>query len=121
MQLIERLLEVANMWSAANDRSLPRLATIVANDGKLFDRLANGATCTVATLERAFSFLADAENWPGKRVPDRATAVMEGAMMEIGAAHEMEPARLASISDAPPPFANRTQRHRPTATGEIAA
>lgn len=63
MTLIERLFALAEMWARENDRSLSRLATIVVNDGKLFDRIAAGGSCTVATYERLIGHLADPANW----------------------------------------------------------
>jgi hypothetical protein len=59
------LRDLASEWATANGRSLARLATLVANDGKLFDRLATGAGCTIATYERFMRFFADPANWPG--------------------------------------------------------
>lgn len=63
MTLIERLIALAEMWARENDRSLSRLATIVVNDGKLFDRIAAGGSCTVATYERLIAHLSDPSNW----------------------------------------------------------
>ncbi len=68
MTLIERLFALAEMWARENDRSLSRLATIVVNDGKLFDRIAAGGSCTVATYERLIAHLADPSNW-SKPIP----------------------------------------------------
>lgn len=78
MTLIERLLRLSAMWADANQRSLPRLATIVANDGKLFERLQAGKSCTVATLERFVAHLSAPVNWPGEAVPEEAERLMLG-------------------------------------------
>lgn len=72
LPLIAKLIGLAETWAAATGRSLSRLATKVANDGKLFDRLSSGGTCTVATLERFTMHLADPVNWPDRCVPDEA-------------------------------------------------
>ncbi len=63
MDLIEKLVGSAEHWSRANERSLARLATIVVNDGKLFDRITSGGSCTVATYEKIMSHLRDPANW----------------------------------------------------------
>lgn len=81
MDLIGRLLSLANLWTSANDRSLSRLATMVANDGKLFDRLNAGATCTVTTFERFVHFLNDASNWRDG-VPSEARVLLDSVLME---------------------------------------
>lgn len=63
MMLIDRLISAAQLWATENGRSLPRLATIVVNDGKLFERLSAGGSCTVATYERLMAYLRDPQNW----------------------------------------------------------
>jgi hypothetical protein len=65
MTLIERLFALAEHWARENKRSLSRLATIVVNDGKLFERLASGGSCTVATYERFIVYLREPTNWTG--------------------------------------------------------
>lgn len=65
MTLIERLVQAAELWARENQRSLARLATIVVNDGKLFDRIAGGGSCTVATYERLMDHLRDPTSWSG--------------------------------------------------------
>lgn len=63
MMLIPRLVAVAEIWASTHDRSLARLATIVVNDGKLFERISGGGSCTVATYERLMAHLRDPSNW----------------------------------------------------------
>ena len=63
MDLIEKLVSSAEHWARVNERSLARLATIVVNDGKLFERIANGGSCTVATYEKLMGHLRDPANW----------------------------------------------------------
>ncbi len=52
MTLRERLLEEAETFCAATGMSKARLATIVVNDGKFFDRIEAGGDCTTGTFER---------------------------------------------------------------------
>ncbi len=87
MTLIERLLALAEMWARENDRSLSRLATIVVNDGKLFDRIASGGSCTVATYDRLIAHLSDPANW-GSPMPAAALRLVAG----VGAPVEDLPA-----------------------------
>jgi len=75
MTLIERLTALAEIWARENDRSLSRLATIVVNDGKLFDRIACGGSLTVATYERLISHLATPGHWSGP-IPDDALRLL---------------------------------------------
>lgn len=77
MTLIERLQKLAALWAAAQQRSLSRLATIVVNDGKLFDRLQGGASCTVATYERFLRFFREAGNWPEDTIPADAADLLD--------------------------------------------
>ncbi|UAK24370.1 hypothetical protein [Sphingomonas nostoxanthinifaciens] len=78
MTLIDKLMQLATVWATATGRSTSRLATVVANDGKLFDRLAAGATCTVATLERFTVHLSNEVNWPNCTIPSEARALLIG-------------------------------------------
>lgn len=64
MTLIEELVAAARIWAAESNRSLARLATVVVNDGKLFERITAGGTCTVTTYERLLAHLRDTSNWP---------------------------------------------------------
>jgi hypothetical protein len=78
MTLIDRLLELSSIWSAAQGhRSTSRLATIVAKDGKMLSRLSVGGTCTVATYERFLQFFRDPTNWPDQAVPSEALALLD--------------------------------------------
>lgn len=70
MSLIDHLQSIASAWSEQTGRSLARLSTIVLNDGKFFDRLAAGKTCTVDSYERFVGWLADPANWPDAMIPD---------------------------------------------------
>lgn len=76
MKLIDRLLQLASIWSATADRSPARLATVVVNDGKFFDRLAAGGSCDVRTFERFATHLSNPASWPGDQVPEKATELL---------------------------------------------
>lgn len=52
MTLKEELLREAETFCAATGMSKARLATIVVNDGKFFDRIEAGGDCTTGTLEK---------------------------------------------------------------------
>jgi len=56
------LLSVARAFGQATNRSLPRVSTMVRNDGKFFDRLERGAGCTMATYEACMRWFTS--NWP---------------------------------------------------------
>ncbi len=81
MTLIERLFALAEMWARENDRSLSRLATIVVNDGKLFDRITAGGSCTVATYERLIAHLSDPLNWT-KPIPAEGLRLLRAPAIE---------------------------------------
>lgn len=75
VSLTDRLTAAAKLWAEANDRSLARLATLVANDGKFFARCEAGtANPTASTLERFARFLGDGANWPEGTVPEEVKA-----------------------------------------------
>jgi len=52
MTLKDRLLKEAEAFCASTGMSKARLATIVVNDGKFFDRIEAGGDCTTGTLEK---------------------------------------------------------------------
>lgn len=82
MTLIERLVALSAVWARENNRSLARLATIVVNDGKLFDRIAAGGSCTVATYERLIAHLADPANWTNP-IPADALVLLGGVNTQV--------------------------------------
>lgn len=77
MTLMDRLTRLAELWSEATGRSQSRLATIVVNDGKLFQRVAAGTTITVSTFERFLRFFRDAANWPDGAIPPSAADFLD--------------------------------------------
>lgn len=77
MTLIDRLTRLAELWSAASGKSLSRLATRVANDGKLFQRIGGGAAVTTPTFERFLQFFRDTANWPDAGMPDEAAELLD--------------------------------------------
>ena len=62
MDLTGTLLRLADVYCSATGLSKARLATIVANDGKFFQRIGSGGGLTVRTHERCMRWLSD--NWP---------------------------------------------------------
>ena len=62
MDLTSSLLAVADAYCTATGMSKARLATLVANDGKFFDRVEAGGGFTVRTYESAMRWLSG--NWP---------------------------------------------------------
>ncbi|KQO52683.1 hypothetical protein [Sphingomonas sp. Leaf257] len=86
MDLIGTLVRSAEIWARENERSLARLATIVVNDGKLFDRIAAGGSCTVATYERLMAHLRDAANWTCP-IPADAACLLGLTVQNIEAVH----------------------------------
>lgn len=77
MQFIDQLVRLAEVWSATDGRSLARLSTIVADNGRFFGQLNRpGSTCTVATFEKFLSFFRDPANWPGGDIPGDAADLL---------------------------------------------
>ena len=62
MSNIASLITLCESYAVAKGIGLPRLSTIVFNDGKVIGRLKDGADITVGRLENAVRWL-DA-NWP---------------------------------------------------------
>ncbi len=96
MRLIDRLLTLTDMWASANGRSTATLASRVARDGKLIDRLREGRNCTVETSERFFAFFRDPTNWPNGELPGSAAALLNDVALGHGAADAAESADVSS-------------------------
>ena len=78
MTLIQKLLALAALWSAAKGHSTTsRLATLVANDGKALARLADRGNATLSTLDKFRVFLAEPTNWPDNLIPDEARSLLD--------------------------------------------
>lgn len=78
MTLIDRILALADLWSAANGhRSTSRLSTKVANDGGLLKRLAAGGGATVASLDKFALYLREPGNWPGEVIPIEGSKLLD--------------------------------------------
>ncbi len=75
--MIEQLVQLAAIWSRANDRSLSRLATIVLNRGHFFESLDRGGDCGTETFEKFLLFFRDGANWPDQRVPQDAADLLD--------------------------------------------
>jgi hypothetical protein len=95
LTLNERLLAASAIWSRDNGRSEATLATKVANDGKLFERLRAGRGCNVATAERFFAFFRDPGNWQ-EGVPVRVAELLNG--VNLGTGHPQADARYAGAT-----------------------
>lgn len=75
--MLDQLVHLSTIWSKTNDRSLARLATIVANEGGLFNRLARGGRLTTKTFEDFLRFFRDGGNWAGGVIPDAAVELLD--------------------------------------------
>jgi hypothetical protein len=60
--------------------STSRLATKLVNQGRFFERLKNGSTCTLPTFERVSSYFAKREHWPANSIPQ----IAHEALIQIG-------------------------------------
>jgi hypothetical protein len=69
MNFIETLLWLAKRWEEETGRARSRLASIVVNDGKMFDRIERGSNVTVATFETCLEKFREEATWYGKPVP----------------------------------------------------
>jgi hypothetical protein len=76
MTLIERLLELTTIWSAASGKSPATLSTRVVNDGKFFARIEQSRTCSVASWEQFLGFFRDSANWPNDTIPPDAAELL---------------------------------------------
>lgn len=61
IDLKQDLISKADAYCARRGISKPRLATIVHNDGKFFDRLERGGSFTVVTYEKFMRYFAEHE------------------------------------------------------------
>lgn len=103
MTLTDILQRLAVLWAGATARSLPRLGTIVANDGKFFERLAAGSRISVATWESFIRFFREPANWPEGTIPaDAALLLDEIETIAVGAEPSVgkEDAASAAVADA---------------------
>lgn len=96
--MVDQLVRLAEIWAEVNDRSVARLATLVANDGGLFPRLAKGGRLTTDTLEKFLRFFRDGANWPDGCIPQDAADLLDNfaniaaeAAASTGQADEMSP------------------------------
>lgn len=56
------LITIASTYSAHVGLKLSTIGAYSVNDGKFFDRLGAGGSCTLRTARRVFDYLSD--NWP---------------------------------------------------------
>lgn len=59
MNLKQKLLDAAKVHSKRTGLSIARISTIVMNDGKFFDKLKAGKSCTIDTYEKVMAWFAD--------------------------------------------------------------
>lgn len=62
MRMIDQILTVANAYRGARGLSLSRTSTLVFNDGKKLDAIANGADLATSRFEGAMAWFS--ANWP---------------------------------------------------------
>ena len=74
MNLKAELLRRVEAHCARVGTSKARLATVVVNDGKFFDRIEDGGTCTLTTYENFIAYLDTAEAKPERRSKKGKTA-----------------------------------------------
>lgn len=105
LSLPDRLIAAAQLWSAATERSLGALASMVVNHGSFFDRLQERDSTTTATLQKFARFLGDAANWPeGHGVPADVCAfahVVGVSSAACAAATDTDPAVIGDCPAAP--------------------
>ena len=56
------LIELAHKFAGSRQISLSRVGFLTANDGKFFDRIRAGGTCTLRTAARVAQYFSD--HWP---------------------------------------------------------
>ena len=56
------LIGLAQNFAGSRQISLSRVGFLAANDGKFFDRIRAGGTCTLRTAERVVQYLSN--HWP---------------------------------------------------------
>lgn len=59
---VEQIIKLAERFARHRSLSLSTVATYAANDGKTFERLRNGGSCTIRTADRIVSWFSD--HWP---------------------------------------------------------
>ena len=73
LNLRDALLFIADTYGdeleAHGGKSLPRVSTIVLNQGGFFRRLRDGKTCTIDSFEAMLRWFAEPANWPDGCIP----------------------------------------------------
>ncbi len=70
------LMSLSRIYSQTTGRSLARLSTIVAKDGKMLARIESGGSCTVTMFDRFVTFFRDQENWGAHPIPAEAQSIL---------------------------------------------
>jgi hypothetical protein len=120
MTLIDRLCRLAQLWATAQGRELSTLGTLVAKDGKFFNRLGEGKTCTVALFERFLLFFREPGNWPEESIPADAAALLdEVEMIAVGSEPSIGREMQISAHDLMAPISADSALPSATKTSEI--
>ena len=77
MRLEEYLIHLGEAWCAATGLSPVTLGAKLANDGKLFTRLAAGKGVTTTRWQSFLSFFRNGDNWPESVIPDAACDLLD--------------------------------------------
>lgn len=77
MLLEQYLLELMRIWAATTGGAVTTLGARLANDGKLYGRLAAGRSITTSLFQSSLSFFRDGANWPDGSVPETACDLLE--------------------------------------------
>jgi hypothetical protein len=98
VQLIDRLLSLAELWAAARGLSVSRLGNLVVRDGNFFERVAAGRSCTITTFEKFVAYFREAQHWPDAVIPPAALALLDD-LPPHAAADTPEPDARATGND----------------------
>lgn len=78
--LRDTLLSVADAYTdelaSHGGKSLARISTIVLNQGRFFQRLRDGKTCTLDSFEAVLLWFALPANWPAGTIPPSAATLL---------------------------------------------
>ncbi|WP_054731609.1 hypothetical protein [Sphingopyxis macrogoltabida] len=86
------LLSVADAYTDEinmhGGKSLARVSTIVLNQGRFFQRLRDGKTCTLDSFEAVLEWFSSPANWPGGTIPPAAADMLAHFATPVPAAAE---------------------------------
>lgn len=103
MRLIDHIKLLADEYCLATGKSLPRLATIVVNDGGFFKRITReGGDCTTGTVEKFLAFFRDGSNWPDNKIPLAAVDLLDRLINIASETDGLSPDNAAELIGARP-------------------